>query len=57
MNESERNAYEDGRNYGWNEAVEILRLLRYASEEGADPIGVEYYTKAIKKLSKKEDTK
>lgn len=57
MNENELNAYEDGRNYGWNEAVEILRLLRYAAEEGADPTGVEYYTKAINKLSKKEDTK
>lgn len=50
MNEKELNAYDEGRNYGWNEAVEILTLLRYACEEGADPIGVEYYTKAIKKL-------
>lgn len=45
--------FDAGRNYGWNEAMEKMRLLRYAAEEAADPLEVEILTKTIKKMASK----
>lgn len=54
MSEQYQNGHDDGRNYGWNEALEIVRLLRYAKEEAGDPVAVEALTEALKKLKEKE---
>lgn len=45
--------FEEGKNMGWNEAVEEIRLQRYAAEEGGDVTAVEVLTKTLNKLSKK----
>jgi len=49
-----RDGYDDGRNYGWNEALEVIRLLRYAKEEAGDMDAVGVLTQAIKRLIEKE---
>lgn len=54
MSEQYQNGHDDGRNYGWNEALEVIRLLRYAKEEAGDPVAVEALTEALKKLKEKE---
>lgn len=54
MNGTYQDGYDDGINYGWNEAVETLRLLRYAKEEAGDMDSVQVLTEALKKMTKKE---
>lgn len=54
MSEQYQNGHDDGRNYGWNEALEVIRLLRYAKEEEGDMDAVGVLTQAIKKLKEKE---
>jgi len=44
---------QEGKNLGWNEAIEEIRLQRYAAEEGGDLDGVEVLTKLLNKLAKK----
>lgn len=49
-----QDGYGDGINYGWNEAIETLRLLRYAKEEAGDMDSVQVLTEALKKMAEKE---
>ncbi len=42
-----------GRDQGWNEAIEELRLYRYAAKVGGDMTAVEEITKVLQKLAKK----
>lgn len=47
------NLVDEGKNLGWNEALEEIRLMRYAKEESADPIAVDVLTELLGKLAKK----
>lgn len=44
---------ESGKDQGWNEAIEEIRLQRYAAEEGGDVTTVEVLTKLLNTLAKK----
>jgi len=42
-----------GRDQGWNEAIEELRLYRYAAKEGGDMTALEEITKILNRLARK----
>lgn len=46
--------FDEGREYGRQDIIEEIRLLRYAKEESADPLAVETLTELLNKLQKKE---
>lgn len=48
-----KDAFDDGKNMGWNEAIEEIRLLRYAKEESADPVAVDILTGLLGGLAMK----
>lgn len=48
----ESNAYEAGRDYGWNEAVEQIRQLRYENQD--NPRAVQVLTDLLDGLLQEE---
>lgn len=45
--------FDEGREYGHQDVIEEIRLLRFAKEESADPLAVETLTELLNKLKTK----